>query len=247
MTNQPNKLFIGFDERQPVSFNVLQQSVLNTAKKPVSVTPLVISQLPLKRQGLTPFTWSRFLVPYLCDYQGWALFLDIDIIIRHDLTELFELADDRYAVMVSKNEHKFEWASAMLFNCGHPSNKVLTPAFIEHANNLHQISWLKETEIGDFPREWNHLVGYDKERPDAKLVHYTQGVPAFDVTEDSEYAKEWHDLAENCMSTLPWEYLMGPSVHAVTVGGKRMPRYKLAKYGWKEDTNHQFNGEGNRK
>jgi hypothetical protein len=236
MSNLPRKVFVGYDNRQPVSFNVLQQSIINTAKKPVSITALVLPTLPLRRQGLTPFTWSRFLVPYLCDYQGWALFLDIDMILRHDISELFNYANDKYAVMVSKNEHKFEWASAILFNCAHASNKILTPDFIEHANALHQISWLKEDEVGAFPGEWNHLVGYDKERPDAKLVHYTQGVPAFEETSDSEYAKEWQDITQNCISTMPWEHLMGTSVHACTIKGKRLPRYKLKKYNVEEDS-----------
>ena len=245
MSNKPLVIMIGYDHRQPVSYNVLHQSIVNTSKKPVAITPLVLPTLPLKRQGLTPFTFSRFLVPYLCDYEGWALFLDIDMILRHDVSELFALADDKYAVMVSKNEHKFEWASAILFNCGHPSNKVLTPSFIEHANGLHQISWLKDNEVGSFPGEWNHLVGYDRERLDAKLVHYTQGVPAFDETEDSEYGKEWQDTAQNCMSTLPWEHLMGMSVHACNINGKRVPRYKLEKYGLSEDKKHLADGSAN--
>ena len=228
-TKMINKIFIGYDGRQPVSFNVLQQSIIETSKSPVSVTPLVLPQLPLKRQGLTPFTFSRFLVPYLCDFKGWALFLDIDIILCHDITELFALADDKYAVMVSKNSIKFEWASVMLFNCAHPANKILMPEFIETANGLHQINWVADAIIGDLPREWNHLVGYDAPREDAKLVHYTQGVPAYPETLDSEYAGDWHYVHKKLNSTLPWVDLMGGSVHACDIDGKRMPKYHLNK------------------
>jgi hypothetical protein len=46
----------------------------------------------------------------------------------------------------------------------------------------HGIDWLSEDLIGDLPREWNHLVGYDAPRSDAKLVHYTQGMPIFEET-----------------------------------------------------------------
>src|SRR3990167_6406606 len=98
------------------------------------------------RSFLTSFTFSRFLVPYLCHYEGWALFLDIDMILLDDIHELFCMADNQYAVMVSKNKVRFEWASAMLFNCEHPANRILTPEFIETADRLHQISWLKEEE-----------------------------------------------------------------------------------------------------
>lgn len=224
-----NRVFIGYDYRQPVSYNVLQQSILNTAIKPFSVTPLVLSQLPITRQGLTPFTYSRFLVPWLCNYEGWGLFLDIDILVRHDISELFALANPDYAVMVSKNEHKFEWASVILFNCAHPANKMLTPSFVQTGNALHQISWLDDSLIGDLPREWNHLVGYDEPREHAKLVHYTQGVPCFPETQDSEYSEDWHLTHKNINSTLPWVDLMGTSVHACDINGRKMPKYHLKK------------------
>lgn len=219
------KIFIGFDPRQPVSYNVLQQSILSRASKPISITPLIIETLPINRVGLTPFTFTRFLVPYLCNYEGWALFLDIDMLLLDDISKIFDLADDKYAVMVSKNEHRFEWASAMLFNCAKCT--ILTPEYISTADKLHQIAWADESEIGDLPREWNHLVGYDTERQDAKLVHYTQGVPCFPETNDSEYAKHWEEERRFMNCSMPWEHLMGPSIHATTINGKRLPKYKL--------------------
>lgn len=219
------KVFIGYDARQPVSYNVLQHSIITRSSKPVAITPLVIEQLPFKRTGLTPFTFSRFLVPWLCDYKGWALFLDIDIILQDDIAKLFDLADDKYTVMVSKNKIKFEWASAILFNC--EKNKILTPAYCETAEKLHQISWCAENEVGNFPNEWNHLVGYDRPRTDAKLVHYTQGIPCFPETLDSEYSEQWHNEHRFCNGSLPWVDLMGNSVHACEINGVRMPKYKV--------------------
>lgn len=225
MSNKPLQVFVGFDERQPVSYSVLQSTIFTRSSKPVSITPIVLQQLPFTRRGLTPFTYSRFLTPWLCDYEGWALFLDIDIILQADIAELFALADDKYSVMVSKNKHKFEWASVILFNCA--KNKILTPEYCDKADRLHQISWLQDHEIGDLPREWNHLVGYDKPRSDAKLVHYTQGIPCFEETIDSEYSEHWHNEHKWTNRSLPWVDLMGQSVHAVLENGKRVPRYKV--------------------
>lgn len=245
------RIFIGYDHRQPVSYNVLQQSILSLSSKPVAITPLVINQLPLKRQGLTPFTFSRFLVPYLCNYEGFALFLDADMLLTTDIAELFEycikkhedslagrvtwfkegdkLTDDIFnhaqAAFVSKNKHKFEWASAIMYNCSHPSNKILTPEFIETAENLHGISWLKDEEIGDLPPEWNRLVGYDEVLDDAKLLHYTQGVPVFPETQNSPKAHEWMDVAQYMTSAIEWKDLMGGSVHAVNCDGKFLPKF----------------------
>lgn len=219
------RLFIGYDHRQPISYTVLQHSILSQSSVPVSITPLVLPQLPIKREDLTPFSYSRFLVPYLCDYEGWALFLDADMLLLDDISKLFAFTDNKYAIMVSKHPMRFEWASAMLFNCGHAANRVLTPEYIETAENLHLIGWLDDKLIGDLPREWNHLVGYDKPRNDAKLLHFTQGIPAFPETNISEHADKWHKAMQMANSAQPWANLMAQSVHAVRVNGLPMPKF----------------------
>lgn len=218
------KVFIGYDERQPVSFTVLAQSIISQSSEPISIIPLKLSQLPIKRYGLTPFTFSRFLVPFLCDYEGVALFLDVDIVLNGDISQLFKMADPEYAIQVSKNEHKFEWASVMLFNCAHPSNKALTPENIETHQDLHRIGWLKPEEIGDLPREWNQLVGYDSPK-EAKLIHYTQGVPAYPETVECEHSEIWHKWHQYSNYTQPWESLMGASIHAIQVNDKKLPKF----------------------
>lgn len=223
------RIFVGADPRQPVSLSVLAQSVYRLSSKPVAITPLVIEQLPLKRVGLTPFTFSRFLVPYLCNYEGWALFLDADILLKDDIAKLFAMADEKYAVMVSKDEeHRFEWASVMLFNCA--KCKVLTPEYVEVASGLHTINWVDESEIGDLPREWNYLVGYSNPQEAPKLIHYTQGMPAYPLTQDSEYAIDWAKEHQYMNSIRPWEELMGNSIHAMDLDGKRVPKYKAKLY-----------------
>jgi len=212
------KIFIGFDERQPLSYTVLQHSVLWRASKPVTISPLVLKTLPITRRGLTPFTFSRFLVPWLCDYKGWALFLDLDMLVLGDISELFSYADDSKAVVVCKEQQRFEWASAMLFNCGHPANKMLTPDYIEDPNRCkrpHGIDWVgDESLIGSFPAEWNHCVGYEKPMPDAKIAHYTMGIPAFPEVRGCEFTNEWMQDLKTATATQPWLKLMGHSVHA---------------------------------
>lgn len=221
------KVFIGYDHRQPVSYTALQQSIIDNSKVPVQITPLVLPTLPLKREGLTPFTFSRFLVPYLCDFKGWALFLDIDMLVLGDIGEFKTLQDSNFDILVSKNEKRFEWASVMLFNC--EKCTILTPEYIETAHDLHRLAWCPEDKIGALPPEWNHLVGYDEERTDAKLVHYTQGVPAYEETMMSEYSKEWHAMAQKALSTFPWADLMATSVHATHINDKPLPKFLFEK------------------
>ena len=207
-----DKVFIGFDPRQPIAFSVLSLSIVAQASRPISVTPLVLQQLPITRTGLTQFTYSRFLVPWLCDYQGRALFVDADMVANGDICELFDLADDQYAVMTAETTPAFERAATMLFNCGHPDNKRLTPEFVQHCSvPLHKIAWTKAR--GTIPNEWNHLVLYDEPREDAKLVHFTGGLPCFPETMGNEHTNLWRQWADMARSTVSWKELMGNSVH----------------------------------
>ncbi|MEQ8194744.1 MAG: hypothetical protein RIB59_09675 [Rhodospirillales bacterium] len=227
----PLRIFIGFDERQIPASSALVQSIINTCSKPVAITPLAISALPLRRIGLTPFTYSRFLTPWLCDYQGWALFMDNDMLVLGDLAELFDYADDRYAVMVNKAIDPFEWTSVTLFNCAHPANRVLTPEYIgdsERCQKPHSLEWLgdeKDALTGSIPPEWNHTIGYDAPRQNAKLVHYTMGIPAHPEIDGCEYSEHWHKVFDQTLSLLNWEGMMGQSVHAARLpDGRVVPK-----------------------
>lgn len=210
----PIPIFIGFDERQPLSYTALCQSIIDHSSKPVAITPLVLKTLPITRQGLTPFTYSRFLVPWLMNYLGWAIFLDLDILLNGDIAELWALRDTKKAAMVVKHEGhlQFERASVMLLDC--QKCGILTPKYIEEAKKLHDLSFLPDHLIGALPHEWNHLVGYDRPRSDAKLLHFTQGIPAFPETKNSDYAAEWMSTAQRAVSSQTWRELMGNSVHA---------------------------------
>jgi hypothetical protein len=209
------RVFIGYDAREAAAFSVLSHSIHSRASQPVAITPLMLSQLggvyrrernPLQS---TDFSFSRFLVPYLCDYEGWAIFMDCDMLVRDDIARLWALRDERFAVQVVKHVHvpkeetkflgavqtryeKKNWSSVMLFNCAHCT--ALTPEYVNTASGLelHQFKWLEgDGRIGAIPGEWNHLVGYDAPRQDARLVHYTTGGPYFSEYRDCEHAADW--------------------------------------------------------
>lgn len=213
------KIFIGYDERQRMSYHVLAQSLVERASEPLAITALRLEQLPMKRRGLTPFTWSRFIVPFLCGFEGWALFMDADMIATSDIARVFDCADDRYAVMVRKTNHApFEWASLMLFNCAHEANRVLTPQNIDAnvVNGLHAIKWCAPEHVGELASEWNHCVGYDDPAlgVQAHVLHYTQGVPMWPETEGGDNSSFWHKEFEEMHTAAEWKALMGKSVHA---------------------------------
>ena len=160
----------------------------------------------------TQFTYSRFLVPYLMGYQGWAVFCDCDFLFRGSVDDLFEMADPHKAVQVVQHAHKpvegrkmdgvvqssygrKNWSSLILFNCGHWANRMLLPvdAGADDGLNLHQFGWLTDDEIGALPVEWNYLVGHNTEKdcPDPKAVHFTEGGPWWAQYRDVPFADEW--------------------------------------------------------
>jgi hypothetical protein len=206
------RVFIGVDPRQPVGFSVLASSLYRHSSLPVSITPLVLRQLPLKRRGLTDFTYSRFLVPYLCGFRGSALFLDADMVMRGDIAELFYLLDTRTSVQVNKEQPEFEWASAMLFNCA--NCELLTPAYVEDpANAMFDMKWA-DHGVGSFPKEFNHCVRYAEPNPNAKLFHYTEGLPCWVETSGACEDVHWEREHKIMNSTVRWQEMMGNSVHA---------------------------------
>ncbi len=208
------KLMVGFDQRESVAFHTFVQSVIDVTTVPLSITPLVLKALPNYLEthidGSNSFIYSRFLTPHMSDFSGWAIFADGDMICREDLKKLWDLRNDRYAVMVVKHDYqtkahlkylgnknenypKKNWSSVILWNCGHPKNRVLSPEFVMSKDGrfLHRFSWLEEGDIGDLPREWNWLTTEYPDNYQAKLLHYTLGTPCFKDYKSCEMADVW--------------------------------------------------------
>jgi lipopolysaccharide biosynthesis glycosyltransferase len=206
------QVFVGYDCRQPVAYHVLTHSIWKHSALPLAISQLALAKLPIRRRGLTEFTYSRFLAPYLCEYKGFSLYMDADILCRGDILELlaWPVAYRECPVFVVQGSMKFEWASVMLFN--NELCRNLTPEFVDNTSNrMFDFKWA--ASVGSLPREWNHLVGYDKPNPEAKLVHYTQGVPCWPETEASEFGDEWRQTLKESQSTVSFQELMGSSVH----------------------------------
>ena len=206
------KVFVGYDTREDISFQVCEHSILrhNIGIDTVEIKPLIQDDLrkrnlywrDVDKLGSTEFTFTRFLIPALMNYKGWALFCDSDIVFLENVSNLFQLVNDKYAVMCVKHVHnpqvglkmdgrqqlqypRKNWSSVVLWNCGHPSNQNLTVDVINAEDTtgkyLHRFAWLEDEEIGSLPHEWNWLVGWYKEPKDGKpkALHYTEGGPWF--------------------------------------------------------------------
>jgi len=242
-------IYIGYDDRERDAYEVLRHSILKYNKS-YNIIPLV--QSALRRAGLyrraarmdsvdgkrvmvdetdgrpfsTQFTFTRFLIPALNQYDGWALFMDCDMMLRTDIGELFDryARNKEYAVQCVKhnyNPNKSEkmdgqvqqiynrknWSSFMLWNCSHASNLRLTvdDANVKTGSWLHGLSWLDDSDIGGIDEEWNWLDDWSPENINPKNVHFTTGGPWFKEWEakrqsDIQYAGEWEVMRSQLIS-----------------------------------------------
>ena len=157
----------------------------------------------------TTFATSRFLVPFI-HRTGWSLFVDCDVVVLADLAELFALADDRYALMcvqhaplpesgikmdgqIQSPYARKNWSSVMLINPAHSAwNRVSVPLINHYPGDLlHRFFWLRDSEIGALPAEWNWLVGIQPKPPTPKLAHFTMGGPWLQNWRGAEHDEIW--------------------------------------------------------
>jgi hypothetical protein len=207
---QPIKLFCGFDEREAIGYAVFCHSVIRRASRPVEFIPLASMGLP---EGTNAFTVSRFLVPWLCDFKGHAIFCDAsDMLMDGDIAELDSLFNPEFAVQAVKHpdyktRHKTKyrgtsmecpnsdyprknWASVMLINCEHPDWSFASPAFLREMTCVELLSFCWTRSLGELPAEWNCLV--DEGQPAGKLLHWTAGIPGFQAYSGAPFAELWH-------------------------------------------------------
>lgn len=222
------RIFIGYDSREVVNYNVLSNSIIRLSSQPVAITPLDLKSLPMYAEkhtdGSTEFSYSRFLVPYLTNYSGWAIYMDCDMLLLDDISKLWALQDSNYAVQCVKHQYstkqstKFwgnknnnyyrkNWSSLMLFNCSHSSLTSLTPDKIESSSGkfLHQFEWADDGSIGQLPIEWNWLADEYGHNDAVSLLHYTLGSPCFSEYKDIPMAEYWfkeYELANESITDI---------------------------------------------
>lgn len=222
---------IGFDSRpvQVQAYAVARETIKSRLSLPCHIRPLIMSELV--DAGLytrptdvvqgrlvdrisgapmsTEFALTRFLVPHLVD-EGYALFVDADVMARTNVSAIMKEIDPDKAVSVVKHRYdvtssvkmdnqvqtsyeRKNWSSVVVWNVRHPSNDRLT---LERINTerglwLHQFSWLDDNEVGELDPKWNYIVSHSDPAIDPAIVHFSNGIPTMAGYETCEYADEW--------------------------------------------------------
>lgn len=209
------RIFAGYDPAESAGYHTFCHSVLSRASEPVSITPIARNTFKWwkregKDDGATQFSFARFLVPYLCDYRGHAIFMDgADMLVLGDIAELWAMRSHRHSVQVVQHDpydtlqtkmwnqenRKYprkNWSSVMIMNCEYHHAHMLTPEYVSKAEGsaLHQFQWTNDERVGALPAEWNVLVGHQPQ-DGAKCLHFTNGLP--DVFQSGTQADAlWH-------------------------------------------------------
>jgi len=239
------RIFIGWDSRFPEPADVLRYSLLKYASIPIEIHYLKLDELQLQRThdplASTEFTYSRFLVPYLCNYRGKALFLDNDMLCLADVKELDALDMGPYALRVVKHEYaptntvkmygcpqtnypRKNWSSMMLMDCS--KLRLWTKRVVETQSGayLHRFQDIPDAQIGELPKTWNTLDWMDST---TKLIHYTNGGPWFDGYRDHPHAAIWYAMRDEMLAR----------VRAVR-GGRALPSSVLTEGGLSQQSTH---------
>lgn len=225
----PIRIFIGWDERETIAYDVAKYSIEQRASAPVDVRPIRLPDLvdnglytrDIDPLATTQFTYSRFLNPFLAGFEGWALFADCDFLFFGDVAELTAFNDPAKAVYCVHHDYtpkesvkmdgqvqtsypRKNWSSFMWFNCGHPSTQRLTPEVVNRESGayLHRMQWADDSEIGEIGHTWNFLEGW-YEKPVGELpkaVHFTRGGPWFENWQDVDYGEEWRAERDRMLS-----------------------------------------------
>jgi hypothetical protein len=221
---KPIPVFVGYDPREAIAYHVCANSIIRNASAPVAIIPVALNLFTDYKEthgdNSNHFVYTRFLVPYLMDFRGRAIFIDGDMVVRGDIIELYESLQTAHDVAVVKHDYKTRmpvkymgapnedyprknWSSVIVWDCQSFPNRRLTPDFVQKqpGSFLHRFSWIDDDRIQALPPEWNWLPDELGENTEAKLLHYTLGTPCFHEFADTTQAAEWHSehgLAQHC-------------------------------------------------
>ena len=208
------RIFIGFDSREAECSDILAYSLRAHSSIPLDIRYLDLRQLdfarPLDPLQSTEFTYTRFLVPHLCDYQGKAIFMDCDMLCLGDIAELDALDMSGLALRVVQHDYRpsatvkmdgkaqtgyprKNWSSLMLMNCA--ELRLWTKEIVETLSGayLHRFQDIPDEAIGELPTTWNTLDWMDET---TKLIHYTSGGPWFEECRDHPFGAVWLEWRE---------------------------------------------------
>jgi len=184
LREEPARIFVASTPAEWLPMRVLEFSIKETTSLPVEVSAIYTFNRPIplplaiENQPRTPFSFQRFLIPELCDFSGKAIYLDADMQVFQDISELWNhnFADcDLQTVQEAQKGRRGQF-SVMLLDCkalGWNIDQIvadLDAGKLDYAALMHEMRVAQK--IGrDISPDWNSLERYEAGK--TCLLHYT--------------------------------------------------------------------------
>lgn len=202
---QTIRIFCGAGSGDLLPFQVLAYSIVKRTARTVDIQAINNASVPEisdpRFSPYTEFSFARFLIPSLCGYQGRAVYMDSDMLVLRDFSELWDLPLGQAKILIERGSRqqkdRGKHAAVMLLDCARLSwhiEEILQGLGKQYDyNQLMAISpLLQEGEMQEgIPAGWNDLDSYSSER--TRNLHYTEIRTQPWVYADHPYGHLWID------------------------------------------------------
>lgn len=202
----PARIFIGADETQALGARVFEYSVrrhssISAVCEIIDNAGLPVPADPQKR-ARTGFSFSRFKIPALCGYQGRAIYVDADMMVFHDIRDLWsrDMGDAWLLYSESaKDGARIPQYSVMLLDCAKLDWDAealvhgLDAGRFDYKSLMHDFAMMpaeRKRPLLEF--EWNSLEHYERGR--TKLIHYTDMPTQPWVNNKNKHGALWYEM-----------------------------------------------------
>ena len=195
------RIFIGTDgDFHQDAEKVIECSIRKNTEQEVDLNFI----RPGYKNGVTGFTNHRFIIPELCNYEGYAIYLDVDMLVLGDLSELWEYRQSgKWSSTPNGDDVSVIDCSAF---CDLPKLEMMKKFSVGrkfdrkyHKNTIRRL--IGNRQVEEIPMDWNTR---DTITPTAKLIHYTNlATQPWQPYPDAKYTDHQDQSAVN----LFFEYL----------------------------------------
>ncbi len=193
-------IYVGTDRSQLFAVKVLEHSIARNTDLEVNVIPMHELEYgkpkDLRQQQRTGFSFTRFCIPKLNNYQGKAIYVDADMLVLKDIKELWNLDFGENHILVQEelpDQHskptgdldptlkrvnkRVKQSSVMLLDCSkldwniEQIIKDLDEWKYSYDDLMFKLCLVDENKVGyKVPFRWNSL---EHLAPETCLIHYT--------------------------------------------------------------------------
>lgn len=174
------RVYIGTEEMQALPTAVCKWSILSRSKAEFEFQELKDIPIKLNIPMHTGFSFYRFAIPEKCGYAGRSIYLDADMVVLSDLSDLYTTEMGEKGVLSKPVPDIKAWdTSVMLLDCGKLKHwdiqrwaKLVNMGVVPYKQTIVGGEGApNHRDFGDLDPSWN---SWDVCDANTKLIHYTR-------------------------------------------------------------------------